>query len=279
VGNHGVNNQSEFNINASMVPGSGNAGRPLFQRFGRVGNVTSYIGTHTYYNGLQAKLDRRFSNGLMITTAYTFSKALNFSEDVGAVPIPMNLLLNKGQMSDNRRHVYTQSFLYQLPFGKGRAWGGNAFTNTVLGGWQVQGIVSLMSGTWFSATAPDALLNAPGNQQRANVVGKVKYPKLIGPGQQFFDKSAFQVPAQNTLGNAGRNILQGPRFMNLDASVFRDFRIREGMTTTFRMEAFNATNTPHYMNPTGDINSPLFGQINAAEQDQRQLQLALTFRF
>jgi hypothetical protein len=53
-------------------------------------------------------------------------------------------------MSDNRRHVYTQSFLYQLPFGKGRHWGGNGFTNVVLGGWQVQGIVSLMSGTWFS---------------------------------------------------------------------------------------------------------------------------------
>jgi hypothetical protein len=57
--------------------------------------VTTYIGTHTYYNGLQAKLDKRFSDGLMITTAYTFSKAINFSEDVGAPPIPLNLLLNK----------------------------------------------------------------------------------------------------------------------------------------------------------------------------------------
>jgi hypothetical protein len=279
VGNHGVNNQSEFNINASQVPGTGNAGRPLFQRFGRTGNVTTYVGTHTYYNGLQAKLDRRFSNGLMLTTSYTFSKAINFAEDNGGPPIPLNLALNKARMSDNRTHVYTQSFLYQLPFGKGRMLGGNAFSNLLLGGWQVQGIVSLMSGIWFTPTAPDALLNAPGNQQRPNLIGKVSYPKQIGPGEQYFDRSAFALPAQNTLGNAGRNILEGPRFMNLDGSVFRDFRVREGMTLTFRAEAFNATNTPHYNTPVADINSPLFGQINAAEQDQRQLQLALTFRF
>lgn len=279
VGNHGVNNQSEFNINASLIPGSGNAGRPLFQRFGRTGNTTTYVGTHTYYNGLQAKLDRRFSAGLMITTAYTFSKAINFAEDNGAPPIPLSLALNRGHMSDNRTHVFTQSFLYQLPFGRGKQWATSSLANAVLGGWQVQGIVSLMSGSWFTPTAPDALLNAPGNQQRPNLVGKVQYPKRLGPGEQFFERSAFAVPAQNTLGNAGRNILQGPRFANLDGSVFRDFRVKEGMTLTLRVEAFNATNTPHYNNPNADINSPLFGQVNSAEQDQRQMQFALTFRF
>ena len=144
-----------------------------------------------------------------------------------------------------------------------------------LRGWQVQGIVSLMSGASSSAT----VLNAPGNQQRPNLIGKVLYPRRTGPGEQFFDRSAFALPAQNTLGNAGRNILEGPGFKNLDGSIFRDLRVREGMTITVRVEAFNATNTPHYNNPSGDINSPLFGQVNSAEQDQRQMQFGLTFRF
>jgi Carboxypeptidase regulatory-like domain/TonB dependent receptor len=279
VGNHGVNNQSEFNTNASLIPGSGNAGRPFFQLFGRTGDVSTYLGTHTYYNGLQVKLDRRFSNGFMITTAYTWSKAINFAEDNGGVPIPLDVLINKARMSDNRTHVYTQSFMYDLPFGRGKQWMSSGFGNALLGGWQVQGIVSLMSGSWFTPTAPGSTLNAPGNEQRPDMVGEVDYPRQYGPGQQFFDTSAFAIPAQNTLGNGGRNILEGPSLLNLDASLFRSFFVAEGKSLTLRVEAFNLTNTPHYNNPQAGINSPQFGQVVTAMEDQRQMQFGLTFRF
>jgi len=279
VANHGVNNQSEFNVNASLVPGSGNNGRPLFQQFRRVGNTTTFIGTHTYYQALQLKLDRRFKAGFMLTTAYTFSKGLNFSEDNGGVSIPMNLRINKARMNDNRSHTFVQSYVYELPFGKGKRWATQGPAAWIGGGWQLQGILSLMTGQWFTATAPDSVLNAPGNQQRVNVVGPIRYLKGTGPGEKFFDVTSFATPLQNTLGNAGRNILVGPGIVNLDASLFRDFRVNEGMTVTLRVESFNFSNTPHFNNPAGGINSPQFGEINNAEQDQRQFQIGLTVRF
>jgi hypothetical protein len=279
VANHGVNNQSEFNVNASLVPGSGNNGRPLFQQFRRVGNTTTFIGTHTYYQAVQMKLDRRFKAGFMLTTAYTFSKGLNFSEDNGGVSIPMNLRINKARMNDNRSHTFVQSYVYELPFGKGRRLVTQGPAAWIAGGWQLQGILSLMTGQWFTATAQDSILNAPGNQQRVNVVGPIRYLKGTGPGEKFFDVTSFAAPLQNTLGNGGRNILVGPGIVNLDASLFRDFRIKEGMTVTLRAESFNFSNTPHFNNPVGGINSPQFGEINNAEQDQRQFQFGLTLRF
>ncbi len=100
-----------------------------------------------------------------------------------------------------------------------------------------------------------------------------------GPGQKCFEAAAFAIPAQNRLGNAGRNILQGPRFSNLDAARHRDFRLREGMSLTLRVESFNFTNPPHYSNPNGNAQSPQFGEVNGADQDQRQYQIGLTPRF
>jgi hypothetical protein len=280
VANHGVNNQSEFNYNASMIPGSGNNGRPLFALFRRTADVTTYVGTHTYYQSLQAKLDRRFSAGFMLTTAYTFSKGLNFSEDNGGIAIPMNVRINRARMNDNRTHTFIQSYLYELPFGRGKKWLNQSRAASVIaGGWQIQAILSLMTGQWFAPSVTASLLNAPGNSARPDWVKPVVYLGNAGPGQKFFDLTAFAIPAQNTLGNAGRNILQGPGLVNVDASLFRNFRIREGIELALRLESFNFSNTPHFDNPSGNVNSPQFGEINSAAQDQRQFQIGLTLRF
>jgi len=279
VGNRGVNNQSGLNVNASMVPGSGNLGRPLNQQFRRVAETTTFIGTNTWYNSLQVKFDRRFSNGFMLTTAYTWSKGLNFSEDTGDVPIPMSVAINKAQMSDNRNHVFIQSFMYELPFGPGKRRAQNGPLRWLAEGWQLQGIFGAATGQWNSASVALASLNAPGNASRPDWVAPIRYLGGIGPGVKFFDTSAFAIPRQNTLGNAGRNIILGPGAVNLDASLHREFRLREGMRLEFRAESFNATNTPHFNNPNGNINSPQFGEINGAQQDQRQYQFAVTLRF
>jgi hypothetical protein len=278
VGNIGINNQSGYNLNASMIPGSANNGRPLFQRFRKVTDVTSVLGTNTWYHGLQVKVDRRVGDGLFLTSAYTFSKGLNYTDDDGGLAIPMNPALNKGRMSDNRTHVFTNSFMWALPFGKGKRWATTGAAQWVLGGWQFQGVASLMSGAWFSPSV-SGVVNAPGNADRPNWVAPVRYLGGTGPGQKYFDPAAFAIPVQNTLGNAGRNILQGPRFSNLDAALHRDFRLREGMSLTLRVESFNFTNTPHYSNPNGNAQSPQFGEINGADQDQRQYQIGLTLRF
>ncbi len=183
VGNRGVNNQTNFDVNASLIPGSGNNGRPLFQQFGRVGTTNAQIGTNTWYHGLQAKFDRRFGQGLMITTAYTWSKALNYGEDIAGIAIPISVALNKGRMNDNRTHTFTQSYMYQLPFGKGHQLASSGPAAFILGGWEVQGILSLMSGTWFSPSAAGSLLNAPGNSQRPDWVSPINYLGGAGPGQ------------------------------------------------------------------------------------------------
>lgn len=278
VGNRGVNNQTDFNLNASMIPGSGNNGRPLFASLRRVTNTNIFIGTNTWYHGLQMKMDRRLSDGIYLTTAYTWSKGLNYNEDIGGIAIPINVALNKAQMSDNRNQVLTQSFMWQLPFGKGKKYLNSGFSGALLGGWQLQGLTSMMSGTWFTPSV-SGVVNAPGNADRPNFVSPIRYLNGRGPGQKFFDPASFTVPAQNTLGNAGRNIIRGPAFYNFDGALHRDFRIKERISMTLRLESFNATNTPHYFNPNGNAQSPQFGEINGAEQDQRQYQIGLTVRF
>lgn len=278
VGNKGVNNQSGINLNASMIPGSANAGRPLFSRFGRVTDTTSVVGTSTWYNGLQFKLDRRVSNSFFLTTAYTFSKGINFTEDDGGLAIPLNLQLNRARMSDNRTHAFTQSYMWMLPFGKGQKWAQGRVANWLAGGWQIQGLFSAISGSWFSPSV-SGIVNAPGNAERPNWIAPVTYTNKTGPGEKFFSVNSFAIPAQNTLGNAGRNILQGPGFGNFDAAVHRTFQIKERYQLALRIESFNATNTAHYNNPNGNVQSPQFGEINGAEQDQRQFQIGLTLRF
>jgi hypothetical protein len=187
--------------------------------------------------------------------------------------------LNKGRMNDNRTHTFVQSYLLELPFGRGKKWATGGTSAWILGGWQFQGILSMMTGQWVSPSIAAANLNAPGNASRPDWVAPLRYPSLIGPGVKFFDPSAFRSSLQNTLGNAGRNIIQGPGLVNLDASIHREFRLREGMGLELRVESFNFSNTPHFQDPNTNFNSPQFGEVNGAEQDQRQYQLALTFRF
>jgi hypothetical protein len=168
--------------------------------------------------------------------------------------------------------------MWALPFGKGKRWAQSGPLNWIAGGWEIQGLFSAMSGSWFSPSV-SGITNAPGNADRPNWVAPIKYLGKTGPGEQFFDTSAFAIPAQNTLGNAGRNIIQGPGIGNFDAALHRNFRIRESWQATLRLESFNFTNTAHYQNPNANAQSPQFGQINSAEQDQRQFQIGLTIRF
>ncbi len=287
VGNHGVNNQTGWNVNAGRVPGRGNAGRLFQPIFGRVANTNTFIGTHTYYNSLQVKVNRRFTNGLGITTAYTWGKSLGFNNDLGGlnVHIPEFFMSNKGRSNDDRRHIYTQSYQYELPFGKNKRWLQSGAGKWILGGWELQGVFTAQSGGAFTPVAAAGTLNAPGNGQRANVVGTPRrIGDIAGPAGDglWFTTDAFAIPAQNTLGNAGWNILSGPGFVNLDASIFRRFALPvlgEQGDLTLRIESFNATNTPHFNNPVNNVNDINFGRVRSAQDDPRQYQFALTVRF
>jgi hypothetical protein len=267
VGNHGIRipTSNGVNINASQIPGSGNNGEPEFVAFGRTAITNVPWFTPSYYDSLQLKLNRRFSNGLTIVTSYAFAKAIDYNSSVNLINLPAN----KGLASLDRRQVFTESTVYELPFGKGKRWAQSGPANWVLGGWQLNGLWTWESGFPLNITTTSATsLNAPGNGNRPNVNGPVQIFGKIGPGQLYFDKSAFSQPPPNTIGNVGRDILHGPNLFDIDFSVFRKFRIGERMNLEFRAESFNLSNTPWFDNPDSALGDAAFGQVTTAQGTQ-----------
>jgi hypothetical protein len=219
----------------------------------RLGNTT--------YDALQATIERRFANGFHTNIAYTWSKCLGLagvenSGDRPRIKIPAYFGLNRSYCSIHQPHRFTTAALWELPFGRGKSLATGGVAAAVLGGWQINGLLSSFSGNPFSVTASGSSLNAPENDQRADQV-KAEVTKLggTGRGQPFYDWTAFKSVTEPRFGTAGWNSLLGPGMVNLDAGVFRRFRISESKDLQFRMEVFNVTNTPHFNNPSGNISS------------------------
>jgi len=280
VGNHGSDEAVTRDINAGLTPGAGLAGQPIYQEFGiRTSVVNDYYPTTSDYQSLQVKFDRRFSNGFLLTTAYTYSKAINYADNGGGLFINAIPSLNRARSSNNPTHIFVQSYIYELPFGKNRRWFQSGIARYVLGDWSVNGILTLDAGLPLSFTTSSVTLNAPGNGNRPNVAGTPSILGNVGPGTLWFDTSGFSAPAPATYGNVGRNILSGPGFANLDFSLFRRFPITERINTELRFEALNSTNTPHFNNPNTSLGSAGFGQITTAMADQRLIQIGLKVSF
>ena len=289
VGNHGVNipTNNQININASQVPGSGNAGRPLNKLFGRTNDTNRPYNAHTYYDSLQAKLNRRFSNGFMMTTSYAWGKAIDFNATTtGGNFNNIIFSANRGLADWDRRHVFTQNYVYELPFGQGKKFAQSGPAKWILGGWQLNGLWTLESGLPLDISISSASLNAPGNINRPNVNGSPEIFGNIGSGQKYFDTSVFSAPAPNTFGNVGRNVLHGPHVFEIDFSIFRKFRITERVSTELRGEAFNLSNTPLFDRPDTNFSNAAFGQVTTARGTQsvqvnenRSLQFSLRVVF
>jgi hypothetical protein len=271
VGTRTIRQRTGININAAPA-GGGQAGQPLFVQWGRNAATTvqaNFQGGN--YNALQAQLDRRFSAGLMVKTSYTYSKAINWTDDAAGglfFAHPSVWSRNRATAGFDRTHMLRVAWLADLPFGSGRRWaGGNAISRAVLSGWQVNGIFSAYSGLPFTVTSSATSLNAPGNSQTADQV-KAEVVKLGGIGRDvpFFDPLAFRPVTEARFGTAGRNILRGPGVVSLDGGLFRNFRLTERWRLQFRAEGFNLSNTPHFdipntnasnmsLNPDGTIRS------------------------
>lgn len=285
VGTRSVDQPGNIDRNTGS-PGGGNASRPLNILFGRVARTAQVapIGTNTY-DSLQAKLERRLAAGLQTSISYTFSKAMAWSgnENSDGVPrinLPQYFSLNRARSAIDRPQSFHVTGIAELPFGKGKRWISSGFGEAVLGGWQVNGILSLYSGPPFSVTAPGADLNAPGNTQRADLVKKdVQKFGGIGRGQKFYDPTAFAQVREPRFGTAGFNLLRGPGCVNLDAGIFRRFRITERFDLQFRAEAFNATNTPKFGLPNGDVSSSQFMEVTSTQGLGREGIDERVFRF
>ena len=260
------------------------------------------------YNALQVFVNSRMHSGLQFTAAYTWSHSLDNSS--GAFGTGTNgagifitsagpdMNANYGSSDQDQRQVFTLSALGELPFGKGKRFLTNApwAVNEALGGWHVNVITSLESGTPITVTTGNYLYKAAngstslvggGMTNRANLTGKVSYPKHL---TEWFDTTAFSHPAvitpngQNSTfiapGTLGRNFMVGPAFRDLDASIGKDFPIKEGVAMHFTADAFNLSNTPAFTNPDMGLDDGAFGQISSVRANsERQLQLSLRLTF
>ncbi|MBA3441184.1 MAG: TonB-dependent receptor, partial [Pyrinomonadaceae bacterium] len=280
VGNRGNGILGRYNLNAGRVLGAGAAGRPLNILYGRTADTNTWLPVSNNYNALQMKFDRRFSDGFQLTTAYTYSKAIDYGTgDNGGFFNQINVRENRARAEFDQTHNLVQSFIWELPFGSRGRWLKDGVANWIVGGWQVNGIFTATTGAPLSFTYNATTLNAPGNGNRPDILRTPEIYKRVGSGQLWFDNTAFAAPARATFGNTGRNILNGPGFVNLDFSVMRKFPITETKVLEFRMESFNFTNTPHFNNPTTELTSSTFGQVTGAQQDQRQFQFGLKLLF
>ena len=268
--------QNRWNANYGFI-GGGTASMVLNQRFGR-NAVTNFFsdagGFRSYYDSLQSSLAKRFSKGYLVKLGYTWSKALGPVGNANGVDGYANNnpaywhLIEKAPMSYDRPHNFNVSFSAELPFGRGKALLSEGIGGAILGGWQINSLLTAYSGAPFTVTADAASLNAPGNTQTADLIKPEV--EMVGRRERWFDTSAYAPVTQARFGTSGHNQLRGPGMVNLDASVFRAFAITEQVRLQFRAELFNVTNTPHFANPNSNVSGSNFGVITTVANTGRE---------
>ena len=244
------------------------------------------------YNALQARFQQRLARGFSGLVSYTWSKSIddasNFFSSAGDPNFPQNsynVAAERGRSNFDASHRLSASYAYAFPFGKGRQYlADDGWLSTVLTGWETYGIVTLQSGRPFTVALLSEIDNSGtgrsilgfGANDRPNLIGN---PELSNPTTlQWFNTAAFAFPAPGTFGNAGRNILEGPGFQNVNASLVKNTALTERVNLQFRAEAFNLFNHPNFNLPDNFLGSPTFGRITSA-RDPRHIQFGLKLLF
>jgi hypothetical protein len=262
VGTRQVNQLGVREQNWSPI-GGGSSGRQLVQKYGRTA-ATLLIAPlgNSHYNGLQTRLSRRFRNGVQFNVNYTLSRAIGIagapnSDNQPRVRIPDFYYLNTAISDIDRTHVLNIRSIAELPFGPGRRWlNERGVWSTILGGWQVNNIVSLRSGRPFSVTASGTSLNSPGSTQMADQIkDNVEILGGVGRGHSYFDPFAFAPVTEVRFGTAGFNTLRGPGVAQWDLGLFRQVNMGHRANVQVRIEAFNVTNRPQFGNPGANRSS------------------------
>jgi hypothetical protein len=264
VGLHGVDTASTVNLNApTSVLGGGTASEPLDILYGKTAGATLYwAGFSSSYNALQAKLDRRVA-GLTILTSFTYGKAMDYQTgDDGGLDWLINPRRNYARADFDRTLNYTQSLVYQLPWGVGRRFLHDGPMAAILGNWQISGVITALTGTPIgTVSASGSSLNTPGESQTANQVGPLQILHGINVGNPWFNTSSFNQPTGVAFGTSGRNPFSGPGLLTVNLALFKSFRIHERYNIELRAESFNFTNTPQFSNPQTSITSSTYGYV------------------
>ena len=225
----------------------------------------SYVGD-SIYHAFTLKVEKRFSRGLSFLGSYSFSKLIDVGDNVsqirpggvtgGLIQNWSNLRSERSQSVYNVPQRLVLTGLWEVPLGRS----GNAFYRAVAGGWQLNAIATMQSGSPIPLSA-----TVVGGGRRPNVVPGATSALDDRTIERWFNTAAFSAPAPYTYGNVSRTLpdVLSDGLFNTDFSIFKNFAVREKYRFQFRAEAFNVTNTPTFDTPGTTFGSLTFGQVTA----------------
>jgi len=292
VGTHGIHEDMSVNINGA-APGTGTAGRQLYPYLTSDLNSYEPFGFVTY-EGLQATVRKRIGSSIL-GASYAFSKSLsnvNGDNDDGTLwrAYPVSYNLDKALSGINRQQTLSIYYVYNLPFGKGHTMLNHGAAAYIAGGWQINGIIARYSGLPFTVGTTSSL-NAGGQSDSATQINPVV--RILGghdANDPYYDGSAFANPPAGVLGTTGRNLLIGPGYFQMNASIQRTFAFKEDKVK-FQLvgEAYNLTNSVVFANPggsccwttssTGTTSYNGFAVISGTQSTPRYLEVGGYLRF
>jgi hypothetical protein len=289
VGTSGNRLLTASDINAAL-PGATDptTRQPFGPALGEIRELSN--SAHSIYHGLQSRIEKRFSGGLYFLGSYTWSKSIDNQSNgtdtaIASGQYPQNQLnpsLDRGLSSFDRPQVFVGSVVWAIPFGRGPAERSRAreLVNSVLGGWQLSGILTAESGTPFSVLMNCADINAQGNNCRPNVIASSALPSSQQSINEWFNTAAFAIPSTPEYGDAGRNILRAPGVNDIDLALSKSFPWGsvETRRLQIRSEFFNTLNHTNLGVPVNSIDSPAFGTITSAAPG-REVQFGARLEF
>ncbi len=295
VGTRGVNLMILGDYNQARPNGptenlSLQARRPI-QTFGFI--QAAFGGGFLNYHAFQAKLEKRFSRGLYLLNSFTWSKAIDNASGHLETGNGDNSRVNYRDLRNEKGlGGYDQPFnnvttiLYELPFGHGRKYGSswNKATDLALGGWRLTGINFAQSGTTVNLTYnPSSTFQVSGAPNyRPNIIGDPVTPAASRTENNWLNPATVIIPTDRAqpFGNAGRNIVRGPRVDTMNIGAHKDFALTERFHLEFRTEAFNLLNKTNFDSPNSNRSSGGFGTITSTNNNPaRQIQFALRLAF
>ncbi|MEI9978508.1 MAG: carboxypeptidase-like regulatory domain-containing protein [Edaphobacter sp.] len=260
---------------------------PLPRILPQYGNV--YMGANRYisnYNALQLLINKRYRAGLQFQANYTYGRSLDNQSSLAEMKTqdPFNPRQDYSRSSFDLTHIFNLSFVYDLPFGRGRRYGTTwpHLADDVIGGWSIESINRYETGPPVNVTLGGLDIANTGyngsTEQRPNLSGDPnKGPKSIS---HWFNTAAFSSPALGTYGNSGAFVVQSDAIRRTDLSIYKRFYVVEGQSLDFRGEFFNLPNTPSFGSPKVNFESSgSFGTVTKVAVAARQVQLALRYTF
>lgn len=238
-------------------------------------------GSNSIYHAMQNTFKRRFSHGFLFEGSYTWAKMIDTGDSHQNT---YDVAASRALSSQDVAHRFVLSALFDVPVGKGKAidTGSSRVVNAILGGWQMNSIITMQSGLPLAMSANNTagLFGARTQPNSAGRSGK-KDGRVQDRLNAYFDPTAYSQPAAFTFGNLARFLpdVRSDMIRNFDLSLFKEFQVREKTTLQFRAEFFNAFNTPVFGSPNTSVTSNQFGVITSQANSPRQVQFGLKLLF